>query len=179
MLSGHPSHLRCHRSRFRSVTRPYEVIYSLQQLVWTHRDRLLFRWPHTAHNSSGGLIHTAYHSGGLIRLILACTDSYRWPTARPSLYRQATLQADLYLTPSTSYASTRSPVTCTTSLLPYMALPVRLPWHFTQIQLDFRGASAFHLFHLGFMQTVACVSCDISIIISHHFTIASFQFGAY
>ena len=146
MLSGHPSHLRCHRSRFRSVTRPYKVIYSSQQLLRTHTDRLLFRWPHTAHNSSGGLIHTAYHSGGLIRLILACMDSYRQPTARPNSYSQATLQADLYLTPSTLYAFTRSLVTCTTSLLPYMASPVRLPWHFTQIQPDFCGATALHLF---------------------------------
>ena len=123
MHSGHRSHLWGHRSRFRSVTRPYEAIYSSQQLVRTHRDRLLFRWPRTAHNSLGRLIHTAYHSGGLTRLILACRDSYRQPTARPNLYSQATLQADLYSTPSTSYAFTRSPVTCMTLLLLYMASP--------------------------------------------------------
>ena len=146
MRSGHRSHLQGHWSRFRRVTRPYKVIYSSQQLVRPHTDRLLSRWPHTAHNSSGGLIHTAYHSGGLIQLILACTDSYRQPTALPNSYSQATLQADLYLTPSTSYAFTRSLVTCTTSLLPYMALPVRLPWHFTQIQPYFCGATALHLF---------------------------------
>ena len=124
MLSGHLSHLRGHRSRFRRVTRPYKIIYSLQQLIRTHTDRLLFRWPCTAHNSSGRLIHTAYHSSSIIWLILVHTDSYRWPTARPNSYSQATLQADLYLTPSTLYAFTRSPVTCTTSLLQYMTSPL-------------------------------------------------------
>ena len=37
----------------------------------------------------------------------------------------------------------------------------------------------FNIYHLGFMQIVACVLCDVSLISSHHFTFASVQFGAF
>jgi hypothetical protein len=37
----------------------------------------------------------------------------------------------------------------------------------------------FNIYHLGFIQIIACVSSDVSIISSHHSTSASFHFCAY